>query len=144
MSYLRAFRYLGRFRIGEDFRAWLYRITVNVCHDFARKRRLTEATAFDELAADLGVPHLTLPKVVWTLRASYCTNSNSRSSGEPCNRSPKRNERRWSFAILKSFSTEQVARALRLAASHGPFAGKQRAAKIKTYCENLTRRRSAS
>ena len=37
--YLRVFRHLGRFRPGEDFHAWLYRITVNVCRDAARRRR---------------------------------------------------------------------------------------------------------
>ena len=37
--YLRAFKYLARFREGEDFGAWLYRITVNVCRDAAGRRR---------------------------------------------------------------------------------------------------------
>jgi len=37
--YLRVFRHLGRFRAGEDFHAWLYRITVNVCRDSIRRRR---------------------------------------------------------------------------------------------------------
>jgi RNA polymerase sigma-70 factor (ECF subfamily) len=37
--YLRVFKYLDRFRAGQDFQGWLYRITVNVCHDLARKRR---------------------------------------------------------------------------------------------------------
>jgi RNA polymerase sigma-70 factor, ECF subfamily len=37
--YLRVFRHLGRFRAGEDFYAWIYRITVNVCRDAARRRR---------------------------------------------------------------------------------------------------------
>jgi RNA polymerase sigma-70 factor, ECF subfamily len=36
--YLRAFKYLARFREGEDFQAWLYRITVNVCRDAAARR----------------------------------------------------------------------------------------------------------
>jgi RNA polymerase sigma-70 factor (ECF subfamily) len=59
--YLRVFKYLGRFRAGEDFRGWLYRITINVCHDFARKRRVTSVTRFEEndsgqepAAADVG------------------------------------------------------------------------------------------
>jgi RNA polymerase sigma-70 factor, ECF subfamily len=36
--YLRVYRSLGGFRRGENFRAWLYRITVNVCWDHVRKR----------------------------------------------------------------------------------------------------------
>src|SRR6266851_4458779 len=47
--YLRVFRYLARFRAGEDFRGWLYRITINVCRDFARKRRLNRVTQFEEI-----------------------------------------------------------------------------------------------
>src|SRR3981081_1629445 len=45
--YLRVFKYLARFRAGEDFRGWLYRITINVCHDFTRKRRLPPAHQFE-------------------------------------------------------------------------------------------------
>src|SRR5437016_12569788 len=39
--YLKVFKYLARFRAGEDFRGWIYRITINVCHDLARKRSMT-------------------------------------------------------------------------------------------------------
>lgn len=37
--YLRVYRHLNRFRAGYDFHGWLYRITVNVCRDIARRRR---------------------------------------------------------------------------------------------------------
>jgi RNA polymerase sigma-70 factor (ECF subfamily) len=47
--YLRVFKYLDRFRAGEDFQGWLYRITVNVCHDLARKRRAGGGEQLDEL-----------------------------------------------------------------------------------------------
>src|SRR6266481_7431472 len=47
--YLRVFKYLARFRAGEDFRAWLYRITINVCHDFARKKRVAGLAQFGEI-----------------------------------------------------------------------------------------------
>jgi RNA polymerase sigma-70 factor, ECF subfamily len=37
--FLRVYKYLGRFRQDRDFFAWLYRVTVNVCHDFLKQRR---------------------------------------------------------------------------------------------------------
>ena len=52
--YLRVFRHLGRFRAGEDFRGWLYRITVNVCRDAARRRRRTPVS--DAAPPDPGRP----------------------------------------------------------------------------------------
>lgn len=37
-TFLRVFRSLDRYRRGEGFHPWLYRIAVNVCLDMARKR----------------------------------------------------------------------------------------------------------
>ncbi|HEV8337328.1 MAG TPA: RNA polymerase sigma factor [Candidatus Polarisedimenticolia bacterium] len=37
--FLRVFRYLGRFRAGQRFEAWLWRIAVNVVYDSLRSRR---------------------------------------------------------------------------------------------------------
>src|SRR5882672_3381294 len=50
--YLRVYKYLGRFRAGEDFRAWLYRITINVCRDFARKKGAAGLAQFGEIDFD--------------------------------------------------------------------------------------------
>lgn len=36
--YLRIYRSLDRFRLGEDFHGWCYRITVNVCLDHLKAR----------------------------------------------------------------------------------------------------------
>ena len=36
--FLRAFRYLASYRAGRSFSAWLYRIAVNVTHDWRRER----------------------------------------------------------------------------------------------------------
>src|SRR5260370_31113740 len=47
--YLRVFKSLARFRAGEDFRAWLYRITINVCHDFARKKGVSGLAQLDQI-----------------------------------------------------------------------------------------------
>lgn len=37
-TYLRIFRSMNSFRLGEPFEAWMVRIAVNVCYDLARKR----------------------------------------------------------------------------------------------------------
>lgn len=37
-TYLRIFRSLDTFRLGEPLEGWMVRIAVNVCHDLARKR----------------------------------------------------------------------------------------------------------
>jgi RNA polymerase sigma-70 factor, ECF subfamily len=37
-TYLRIYRALEGYRPGEGFQAWMYRITLNVCFDLARKR----------------------------------------------------------------------------------------------------------
>ena len=36
---MRVYKYLGRFNRNQDFFAWLYRITMNVCRDALNKRR---------------------------------------------------------------------------------------------------------
>jgi len=43
--YLRVYKYLDRFKPEQDFQAWLYRITINVCRDAARKRVATQGHA---------------------------------------------------------------------------------------------------
>ena len=49
--FLRVYRYLGRFKQDQDFFAWLYTITVNVCRDFAKKRQ-RHSDRFTSLATD--------------------------------------------------------------------------------------------
>lgn len=41
--FLRVYKYLGRFRRDQDFFAWLYGITMNVCRDFLKKRQTDTA-----------------------------------------------------------------------------------------------------
>ena len=56
--FLKVYKYLGRFKQDQDFFAWVYRITVNVCRDIAKQRQhhtdrfaSLETTATSGLAA---------------------------------------------------------------------------------------------
>lgn len=54
--FLRVYKYLGRFRGDQDFFAWLYGITVNVCRDFLKKRD-THSSRFVSFGEDAGEAH---------------------------------------------------------------------------------------
>ena len=52
--FLRVYRHLKKFRSGEDFSAWLYRITINVCRDAHRRRGPQDRFASFESELELG------------------------------------------------------------------------------------------
>lgn len=54
--FLRVYKYLGRFRRDQDFFAWLYGITVNVCRDILNKRQ-SHGTRFVSFGDEPGDAH---------------------------------------------------------------------------------------
>ena len=137
--YLRVFKYLSRFRAGEDFRGWLYRITVNVCHDFARKRRSTAAAQFDEI--DFGLEGVAID-------ASHDANPegvvlhDQRLALIRCALQSLPAKERAALVLrdLEGFSTDEVAKAL----GSRPVTVRSQVsaarAKIKTYCDRVSRK----
>ena len=58
--FLRVYKYLGRFKQDQDFFAWVYRITVNVCRDMLKKRQ-HESDRFGSFAAGSSEEVLEIP-----------------------------------------------------------------------------------
>src|SRR5258708_3666418 len=93
--YLRVFKYLARFRAGEDFRGWLYRITINGCHDFARKEGATGFGQIDFVHESAAVHERQLALMRGGLQGL-----------------PPRERAAVVLRALEGFSTGEVARAL--------------------------------
>jgi RNA polymerase sigma-70 factor (ECF subfamily) len=144
--FLRVYKYLARFREGEDFHGWLYRITVNVCRDFARKRR-AGGEQLDDAVTD---------------RDEMTTSENLRSDGRSASAPldaenaalrtqqlalirralatlPEKERAAVVLRDLEGLSTEEVARSLGSRPVTVRSQVSSARAKIKTYCDRLLR-----
>ncbi len=142
--YLRVFKYLARFRAGEDFRAWLYRITINVCHDFARKKGATGLAQLGEIdfvqeSAALEIGRRGTDPESLALHEQQLALIRSALQSLP----PKE---RAALVLrdLEGFSTEEVAQALGSRPVTVRSQVSSARAKIKTYCDKLGRKKGAS
>ena len=142
--YLRVFKYLARFRAGEDFRGWLYRITINVCHDFARKKGVTGLAQLDQIdfvqeGAALETGRRGADPESLALQEQQLALIRSALQSLP----PKE---RAALVLrdLEGFSTEEVAQALGSRPVTVRSQVSSARAKIKTYCDKLARKKGAS
>jgi len=142
--YLRVFKYLARFRAGEDFRGWLYRITINVCHDFARKKGATGFGQLDQIdfvqeraALETG-RRGTDPEGLALQEQQLALIRSALQSLPPKERAA------LVLRDLEGFSTEEVAQALGSRAVTVRSQVSSARAKIKTYCDKLARKKGAS
>ncbi|HZG50606.1 MAG TPA: sigma-70 family RNA polymerase sigma factor [Pyrinomonadaceae bacterium] len=138
--FLRVYKYLDRYQPEQDFHGWLYRITINVCRDAARKRgsRLDGA----QLAARDGADERAAPEAV----------SNDANAEENAIRAQ---QRAWLMSALQTLpekeraalvlrdleglSTEEVARVLRSRPVTVRSQISSARAKLKLHCERLLR-----
>src|SRR5215475_15033313 len=136
--YLRVYKYLGRFRPGEDFRGWLYRITINVCNDIARRKR-SSATRLTEL----DVAELPSAESSSANPEQVVLHQQQLAMVRTALQMLSRKERAaLVLRDLEGLSTEDVARVLGSRPVTVRSQVSSARAKIKNYCEQLSRRRS--
>ena len=67
--FIRLHRSLAQFRDSSSFPAWLYRMTVNVCHDMNRRTRRRAEVDLDAVAHVAAVPEDAAPDAEWQMEA---------------------------------------------------------------------------
>lgn len=132
--YLRVFRHLDRFRAGYDFRGWLYRITVNVCRDAARRRRRSPAPATAPL--EPSCPPVAQDRLLDSERWNRLL--------EALASLPARERAALVLRDLEGLTSEQVARVLR--SRPGTVRGQIASARlrIRRFCVDLLERNGAA
>jgi len=139
--YLRVFKYLARFRAGEDFRGWLYRITINVCHDFARKKGAAGIGQIDFVSESAALESRSLGADPESLALQEQQLALIRSALQSL---PPKERAALVLRDLEGFSTEEVAQAL----GSRPVTVRSQVSsargKIKSYCDKIARKKGAS
>jgi RNA polymerase sigma-70 factor (ECF subfamily) len=104
--FLRLYRSIGRFRKGQPVMAWVYRITVNVCHDVTRRRRRYEHRhePIDDATAALGTASDADERVLEQQRRSLVARA--------LETLPDRERAAFVLHDLEGLSTAEVAEAL--------------------------------
>ena len=67
--FIRLHRSLGQFRDSSSFRAWLYRMTVNVCHDMNRKTRRRAEVDLSKVSRVTAASEEDAPEAEWQMDA---------------------------------------------------------------------------
>ena len=130
--YLRIHRSLGSYRPSESFRAWMHRITVNVCFDLMRKRGPRMAS-FDDLdCLDHAHPGAEQADEALLLDQRRALVRRALQSLSPAERAA------LVLRDIEGFSTEETAKALgvRPATVRGQISNAR--AKVQTFCARWT------
>jgi RNA polymerase sigma-70 factor (ECF subfamily) len=137
--FLRVYKYLRRFKQDQDFFAWLYRITVNVCRDIAKKRQQHSNRFMSLAAADEG---------------AFEVHANQQDAEEALMRTQQRelitralatlpDKERASIVLrdVEGLPTDEVARILKSSSTTVRSQISSARKKIKIYCELYLRRK---
>jgi RNA polymerase sigma-70 factor (ECF subfamily) len=137
--FLRAYKYLGTFKEGQNFSGWLHKITINVCHDIVRKRSkqpggpVSSGADFDDAILEtIAAPDDTEARAIRAQERVIVGRALSSLS-----------ERERSAIVLRDmegFSTEEVAQILgtRAATVRSQIASGRM--KIRRYCARFLKR----
>ena len=142
--YLRVYKYLDRFKPEQEFQGWLYRITINVCRDAARKqgRGAGVRRGGEEFSASPGGYERNAPESV-SPDADAEENAIRAQQRSMLMRAlatlPEKERAALILRDMEGLTTEEVARVLRSRPVTVRSQISSARAKLKIYCERLLR-----
>ena len=141
--FLRVYKYLGRFKQDQDFFAWLYTITVNVCRDIAKKRQ-HYGDRFVSLAAGAGEEAFTVPTDQEGAEETLIHAQQQELIARAMATLPDKERASIVLRDVEGLPTDEVARILKSSSTTVRSQISSARKKIKIYCEQYLRRKERS
>jgi RNA polymerase sigma-70 factor (ECF subfamily) len=138
--FLRVYKYLGRFKQNQDFYAWLYRITVNVCRDIARKRQ-QHSEGFMSLAGTVAEEALTVASKQEDAEQTLLHTQRRKLIARALATLPAKERASLILRDVEGLPTDEVARIMKSSSTTVRSQISSARKKIKIYCEQYLRRK---
>ena len=137
--FLRLYKYLKRFRQDQDFFAWLYGITVNVCRDSLKKRQ-NHSNRFVQLAEGAGGVGFEVAAEHADAESMFAQAQQRELITKAIAALPFKERASIVLRDMEGFSTEEVARIMKSSATTVRSQISSARKKIRMYCQQQLRR----
>lgn len=141
--FLRVYKYLGRFKQDQDFFAWLYTITVNVCRDLAKKRQ-QHSDRFASLTAGADEDAFAVPAEQEDAEEALIHTQQRELIARAMATLPDKERASIVLRDVEGLSTDEVARIMKSSSTTVRSQISSARKKIKIYCEQYLRRKGRS
>ena len=131
--FLRVYKYLGRFKQDQDFFAWLYSITVNVCRDILKKRQL-QTNRFISFSGELEEETLRIPADQQDAEQAAMQAQQCEMISRAIATLPSKERASILLRDVEGLSTEEVARILKSSSTTVRSQISSARRKIRDYC----------
>lgn len=140
--FLRIYKYLGSFKQNQDFFAWLYQITVNVCRDISKKRR-HHADRFTSLDTGVGEGAYAVPAQHEDAEETFLHTQQRELIARAMATLPDKERASIVLRDVEGLTTEEVAQIMKSSSTTVRSQISTGRKKIKIYCEQYLRRKGA-
>jgi RNA polymerase sigma-70 factor (ECF subfamily) len=140
--FLRVYKYLGRFEQGQDFFAWLYQITVNVCRDISKKRQ-RHSDRFTLLDACDAKEFSAVPDEQDGVEEIFLHAEQRELISRAMATLPAKERASIVLRDVEGLTTEEVAQIMKSSSTTVRSQISSGRKKIKSYCEQYLRRKGA-